>query len=159
MKKRDLIVFPHRLAPEKQPEIFRDLKEQLPEYEFVMCQEHNLSKNEYHNMLGEAKLLFSANLQETLGISWYEGALVDTIPMVPDRLSYTEMAQQDFLYPSIWTQDYAKYLENKDSIINQIKDYMENYDKFLPALKNQVKKLDTDFFSGKELYQTIQESI
>jgi len=79
MKKRDLIIFPHRLAPEKQPEIFRDLKEQLPEYEFVMCQEHNLSKNEYHNMLGEAKLLFSANLQETLGISWYEGALVDTI--------------------------------------------------------------------------------
>jgi len=159
MKKRDLIIFPHRLAPEKQPEIFRDLKEQLPEYEFVMCQEHNLSKNEYHNMLGEAKLLFSANLQETLGISWYEGALVDTIPMVPDRLSYTEMAMQDFLYPSEWTQDYAKYLEHKDSIINQIKDYMENYDKFLPALRNQVKKLDTDFFSGKELYQTIQESI
>jgi hypothetical protein len=63
------------------------------------------------------------------------------------------------LYPSIWTQDYNKYLEHKNSIINQIKDYMENYDKFLPTLKNQVKKLDTDFFSGKELYQTIQESI
>ena len=110
-------------------------------------------------MLGEAKLLFSANLQETLGISWYEGALVDTIPMVPDRLSYTEMAKQDFLYPSIWTEDYTKYLENKDSIINQIKHYMENYDKFLPALKNQVNKLDIHFFSGKELYQTIQESI
>ena len=46
-------------------------------------------------MLGEAKLLFSANLQETLGISWYEGALVDVIIMVPDRLSYTEMAEKD----------------------------------------------------------------
>ena len=32
------------------------------------------------------------NLQETLGISWYEGVLVDVIPMVPDRLSYSEMA-------------------------------------------------------------------
>ena len=110
-------------------------------------------------MLGEAKLLFSANLQETLGISWYEGALVDTIPMVPDRLSYTEMAIQDFLYPSIWTQDYAKYLEHKDSIINQIKDYMENYDKFLPAIKNQVKKLNTDFFSGQQLYNIIGNHI
>jgi hypothetical protein len=69
------------------------------------------------------------------------------------------MAQQDFLYPSIWTQDYNKYLENKDSIINQIKDYMENYDKFLPTLKKQVSRLDTDFFNGKELYKTIQESI
>jgi len=46
-------------------------------------------------------------------------------------------------------------LEHKNSIINQIKDYMENYDKFLPALKNQVKKLDTHFFSGKDLYSII----
>ena len=87
MEKRNLILFPHRIAPEKQVEIFRDLAEQLPEYEFVVCQERELTKNEYHNLLGEAKMVFSANLQETLGISWYEGALVDTIPMVPDRLS------------------------------------------------------------------------
>ena len=159
MEKRDLIVFPHRIAPEKQPEIFRDLAESIPEYEFVMCQEQNLSKNEYHNLLGEAKLLFSANLQETLGISWYEGALVDVIPMVPDRLSYSEMGEQAFLYPSNYTETWDKYLENKDSIIGQIKDYMENYTRFIPTIRNQVKKLQTDFFSGKELYKTIQESI
>ena len=70
MEKRDLIVFPHRVAPEKQVEIFRDLKERLPQYEFVVCQEQELTKNEYHNLLGEAKMVFSANLQETLGISW-----------------------------------------------------------------------------------------
>ena len=159
MKKRDLIIFPHRIAPEKQPEIFRDLSESMPEYEFVICQEQNLSKNEYHNLLGEAKLLFSANLQETLGISWYEGALVDVIPMVPDRLSYTEMVEDAFHYPSEFTENWDKYLENKEFLIGQIKDYMENYEKFLPAIKNQVKKLKTDFFSGKELYSTIQESL
>jgi len=37
MPKRDLILFPHRIAPEKQVEIFRDLKEHLPQYEFVVC--------------------------------------------------------------------------------------------------------------------------
>ena len=63
-----------------------------------MCQEKELSKNEYHNLLGEAKLIFSANLQETLGISWYEGCLVDTMPLVPNRLSYPEMATDDFKY-------------------------------------------------------------
>ena len=26
LKKKDLILFPHRIAPEKQPEIFRDCK-------------------------------------------------------------------------------------------------------------------------------------
>ena len=109
MPKRDLILFPHRVAPEKQVEIFRDLKHQLPQYEFVVCQDQQLTKNEYHNLLGEAKLVFSANLQETLGISWYEGALVDAIPMVPDRLSYSEMAMEDFKYPSEWTESFDAY--------------------------------------------------
>jgi len=159
MDKQDLIVFPHRIAPEKQPEIFRDLADSMKQYNFMICQEHNLTKNEYHNVLGEAKLLFSANLQETLGISWYEGALVDVIPMVPNRLSYTEMAEQDFLYPSEWTESWDKYLEHKDSIINKITDYMENYSKFVPTIHTQVKKLQSDFFSGTKLYSTIQESI
>jgi predicted dienelactone hydrolase len=50
-KKRDIILFPHRIAPEKQVDIFRDLAEQLPEYEFVVCQEQELTKNEYHNLV------------------------------------------------------------------------------------------------------------
>ena len=62
-------------------------------------------------MLGEAKMVFSANLQETLGISWYEGLLVDTIPMVPDRLSYKEMATEDFKYP-VYGQKVLKVIRN-----------------------------------------------
>ena len=58
MPKRNLILFPHRVAPEKQVEIFRDLKEELPQFEFVVCQEQTLTKNEYHNLLGEAKVVF-----------------------------------------------------------------------------------------------------
>ena len=109
MEKRDLILFPHRIAPEKQIDIFNDLKQSLTQYDFVVCQEQELTKNEYHNLLGQAKIVFSANLQETLGISWYEGAIVDAIPMVPDRLSYSEMALSDFKYPSDWTKDCLLY--------------------------------------------------
>ena len=155
MEKRDLILFPHRVAPEKQVDIFRDLKERLPQYEFVVCQEQELSKNEYHNLLGEAKLVFSANLQETLGISWYEGALVDAIPMVPDRLSYSEMALPEFKYPSAWTEDYDAYLHNKDKVIAQIVNYMENYEDLLVSLDKQRTKLNKDFFSGTALYKAI----
>ena len=159
MEKRDLILFPHRIAPEKQPEIFRDLAESMPEYEFVMCQEQELSKVEYHNLLGEAKLVFSANLQETLGISWYEGAVVGALPMVPQRLSYIEMAESEFAYPSVWTESFDKYLQHKKHIMRFIKDYMENYTQFLPALHKQVKKLETDFFSGQQLYSEIKDGI
>jgi len=156
MEKRNLILFPHRIAPEKQVDIFRDLSEQLPEYEFVICQERELTKNEYHNMLGEAKMVFSANLQETLGISWYEGALVNAIPMVPDRLSYTEMALPEFKYPSQWTEDYSTYRKHRAEIVAKIRDYMENYDDYLVSLEKQRTKLNKEFFSGAALYDAIK---
>jgi len=156
MKKRDLVLFPHRIAPEKQVEIFRDLKEHLPQYEFVICQEQQLTKNEYHNLLGESKLVFSANLQETLGISWYEGVLVDAIPMVPDRLSYSEMAFDTFKYPSEWTESFDSYTVYRKEICFKIIQYMENYEKFLPSLNKQVDVLTENFFSCDNLLKMLK---
>ena len=155
MEKKNKILFPHRLAPEKQPAIFQDLKNALPQYEFVTCQERPLTKNEYHNLLGEAKLMFSANLQETLGISWYEGAILNVIPMIPDRLSYSEMAMKEFLYPSDWTENMESYRANKKHIIARIEDYMENYKKYVPAVLKQKQRLKEQFFSGTKLYGAV----
>jgi hypothetical protein len=156
MPKRDLILFPHRIAPEKQVEIFRDLKEHLPQYEFVVCQDQQLTKNEYHNLLGEAKLVFSANLQETLGISWYEGALVGAIPMVPDRLSYSEMAMDIFKYPSKWTEDFNSYAVFRPDICREIIQHMENYQSRLPSLNKQVDYLKENFFSCNPLLEKLK---
>ena len=156
MEKRNLILFPHRIAPEKQVDIFYDLKETLTQYEFVVCQERELTKNEYHNLLGEAKLVFSANQQETLGISWYEGCLVQAIPMVPNRLSYSEMALEDFKYPSSWTENYDTYLVHKQELVDKIINYMENYNSYLPALDKQKKLLQNDFFNGKAIYDRLR---
>jgi glycosyltransferase involved in cell wall biosynthesis len=156
MPKRDLILFPHRIAPEKQVEIFRDLKHQLPQYEFVVCQDQQLTKNEYHNLLGEAKLVFSANLQETLGISWYEGAIVDAIPMVPDRLSYSEMAFDTFKYPSKWTESFEAYTVYRPDICKTIIEHMENYRTRIPSLNKQVAALTENFFSCSELLKMLK---
>ena len=159
IEKKNQIVFPHRLAPEKQPEIFYDLKEALPQYDFIVCQERSLKKYEYHNLLAESKLVFSANLQETLGISGYEGLILDCMVMVPDRLSYTEMFIDTMKYPDVWTLDMKHYQQYKPKIMDRIVDIMENYSKYLTEIQQQRKKLQTEFFHGKNLYQAIQESI
>ena len=156
MPKRDLILFPHRIAPEKQVEIFRDLKEHLPQYEFVVCQDTHLTKNEYHNLLGEAKIVFSANLQETLGISCYEGALVNAIPMVPDRLSYSEMYYEGFKYPSVWTESFEAYQAYRPELCGKIMQYMENYEKMLPNLNKQALDLTEHFFSCNKLLDMLK---
>jgi hypothetical protein len=155
MKKRDLILFPHRIAPEKQVEIFRDLKEQLPQYEFVVCQDQELTKNEYHNLLGEAKIVFSANLQETLGISCYEGAIVDAIPMVPDRLSYTEMYYDTFKYPSEWTKSFDSYLAHRNNLCFAIMQHMDHYETRIPQLRKQTQDLTEGFFSCQTLLSNL----
>ena len=156
--KEDLILFPHRIAPEKQLEIFKDLEKHLPQYKFVVCQEQKLTKHEYHTMLAKAKMVFSANLQETLGISWYEGALVGAIPMVPDRLSYSEMALNEFKYPSDWTINYDLYLQHREQIVQHINYLMTNYNNLKPVIREQRKKLADDFFSGNALYNIIRRN-
>jgi len=156
MPKRDLILFPHRIAPEKQVDIFRDLATHLPQYEFVVCQDQQLTKNEYHNLLGESKMVFSANLQETLGISWYEGAIVDSIPMVPDRLSYSEMAFDTFKYPSEWTESFESYSTYRPFVCKTIIDHMENYKTRLPMLHKQTESLRDNYFSANELLNNIK---
>ena len=155
MPKENIILFPHRIAPEKQVDIFKDLATALPQYEFIVCQEKQLTKNEYHNLLGRAKLVFSANLQETLGISWYEGLLVDCIPMVPDRLSYSEMANTEFKYPSIWTKNFDQYKKFKSEVVNKITDYIENYNDYKIPMDKQLYNLKKSFFSGDELYKAV----
>ena len=156
LTKRDLILFPHRIAPEKQVDIFRDLAKHLPQYEFVVCQDKQLSKHEYHTLLGESKMVFSANLQETLGISWYEGAIVDSIPMIPDRLSYSEMAFDTFKYPGKWTESFESYSRYRPFICKTIIEHMENYKTRLPMLHKQTEALYDNFFSAHVLLDNIE---
>jgi len=156
MPKRDLILFPHRIAPEKQVDIFRDLATHLPQYEFVVCQDQQLTKDEYHNLLGEAKMVFSANLQETLGISCYEGAVVDAIPMVPDRLSYTEMYYEGFKYPSKWTESYDAYTVYRPDLCRKIMEHMDNYSTRIHMIRKQAKDLHEQFFSATNLLRMVK---
>jgi len=155
LPKRDLILFPHRIAPEKQVNIFRHLATELPEYEFVVCQDQELTKEEYHTLLGESKMVFSANLQETLGISCYEGMLVGAIPMVPDRLSYTEMYGGLFKYPSEWTESWDSYYLHKEDLKARIREHMENFDARHDFVRSNAEHLTLEFFSATNILETI----
>lgn len=155
LEKRDLILFPHRLAPEKQLHVFKELEKRLPEYEFIVCQEKELSKDQYHTLLGQAKIVFSANLQETFGISMIEGLMCNAIPLMPKRLTYKEMYDPKFLYPSIWAdadnlniEALADYLKIKMDWVNPNE-----------AIKNKIKKIKQDYLEGTIMYEKIKDSI
>ena len=140
-RKKRQIVFPHRIAPEKQPEIFRDLAQSMRDVDFVVCQDHSLTKHQYHEIMAESMIVFSANLQETLGISTaIEGPLMGCVPFVPRRLSYEEIFGQcgDFLYPSEWTLDWKSYQANKTSVINELYRILDCYNLYRDQVAHYV---------------------
>lgn len=102
--KEDLIVFPHRLAPEKQPDVFDRLQETLlarhSKWKFIKTQAVPRSKVEYYNLLRLAKISFSAALQETWGVSTQEALQLGCIPIVPDRLAYQDLYPKPLRYRS-----------------------------------------------------------
>lgn len=151
--KENIVLFPHRLAPEKQVDIFHDLKSEFPDWEFVACQETALSKEAYHRLLARSRVVFSASLQETLGIGCYEGVLAGAVPVVPDRLSYREMYPKEFRYRSAWTMS-ATYDLNKPALVAYLRKVLAraaegSFD--LEPCRRQV----SPFFSGEALYDRI----
>lgn len=106
--KENIIIFPHRISPEKHIELFRTeskvnddylcLEELLPEYEFVVTLEVTNNKDEFHDILAKAKFAAVFSDQETWGISVFESLASGCIPIVPDKLSYVEMYSDDIKF-------------------------------------------------------------
>lgn len=153
LPKKNKILFPHRIAPEKQPEIFKDLAKEFPDYEFIFCQDKKLTKHEYHTLLGESKAIFSANLQETFGISAVEACIVGTIPILPKRLSYKEMYKDIFMYDSMWTESFENYLKYKQELVSFTKCLLDL--DIESVLESQAKDLLQYFCTPEKLYKNL----
>ena len=157
VEKENLVVFPHRLASEKQVEIFKHLRDVLPQYQFVICQEQNLTKDEYYTILSKSKIVFSASLQETLGISMgIDGPIFNAIPLCPNRLSYTEVFNgfDEFLYPSEWTQNWHSYMQYRTDLKNLIINTIENYDHLEVRIREYLETRYKQFYHT-DLYKFI----
>ena len=162
LTKRNLILFPHRLAPEKQVEMFRDLAAQMPQYEWVVCQDQMLSKHKYHTLLGEAKVIWSASLQETFGIAMCaEGPLVGAIPLAPNRLSYAEIFQDlpQWLYPSHWTESMETYRDTRSCMMQRISEIVEQYEAQQPRLQKYLTTIASRYCIATGLYTELAKEL
>lgn len=102
-KKENIVVFPHRLSAEKQPELFIQIADELrrTDWEWIVTMHESNTKLEYYKLLSRAKVSVSLALQETFGIAMVESTLLGCIPLVPDRLSYKEMYTDPFRYSGL----------------------------------------------------------
>ena len=145
-KKENLICFPHRIAPEKNVDLFKEVMKHLPEYDYVICQEQKMTKHEYYSTLAKSKFLFSANKQETLGIGTMEGMMFGACPIVPDRLSYTEMYPAAYKYSYDKPEEIAKFIRDREVLQQE-------------QIQEDCEKVFENFFCGDMMYKTINNSL
>ena len=145
-KKENIIVFPHRIAPEKRLDLFQELaaRPELKHYQFCVAMDMNLTKTEYHELLQRAKFAVSFADQETLGISMYESACAGAYPIVPNRLSYTEMYDPMF-----------KRADSVDEAVQSILKYEQQ--ELSEPIAQLVNKLHNNFFSATRLINKLKE--
>jgi len=123
-EKENIVVFPHRLDSEKQPELFDKLEQRLKHtgWKFIKTVEACRTKEEYYELLGKAKIAVSFALQETWGIAMQEAVFSYAIPICPNRLSYQEMYLKAYkadgfeetvqLVEQFMKGDYSEILQN-----------------------------------------------
>jgi len=101
------VVFPHRMAPEKQPDKWEALvklyKELFPtdDAQFVTTADKVQSMRQFYAVLGSSRVAFSAALQETFGIAMQEAVMLGCYPVVPDRLAYRELFDTSCRYATL----------------------------------------------------------
>jgi hypothetical protein len=139
--KRNIVVFPHRLDPEKNPERFDRLARHFinrDDWLFIKSKNVCKTKQEYYKLLNDSRIAVSYANQETWGIAQQEAVICGCVPLVPDRLSYKEMYPDCFKYQRDW------------GVIN-ILGQLFNSEKELLRLETRTADLGLDFIKkGKD---------
>jgi len=139
-KKENIVVFPHRLHPEKQRDLFDNLKKHI-NAEFVVTHDLNLSKDEYYKLLAKAKVIYSASLQENFGYSVLEGCMLGVAPVLPfnNYTCYKYMYPKEVLYENF--NDSVKLINKYLNESIDLKHIPRYYDK---AIDRQVEIIKND---------------
>jgi glycosyltransferase involved in cell wall biosynthesis len=126
--KENIVIFPHRLAEEKNPKLFDQLQlflsEEFNDWTFVKTKDVTRSKSEYYELLNKAKVAISFADQETYGISMMESVLCGCVPIVPDKLSYKELYPSEFKYP---VENPYGLVRNASILLLQV---LQNYEEY-----------------------------
>jgi len=153
------IVWPHRINSDKQPKIAIDLQtyfENKPDpISFELTSQGPLTKAEYYDRLKFSRVILSCSLHENLGISIMEAVLLNTIPVLPDRCSYSEMYLPEFLYPSVWTSSFENYVQHKYNLIDFIQEKIDNAANYTAALEQQKQILLDKYLNANVMYDNL----
>lgn len=139
LPKQSRVVFPHRLAPEKNPQCFETFQHRFEEKygtiaEWVRTKDVCKTKEDYYDLLAQSKVAVSIADQETFGIAMLEALNLGCIPVAPNRLSYQETLKEYPLYDSMEEAVDLIYKAITGYEFPKVRRYFPNVDKIVEAI-------------------------
>lgn len=151
-RKKDFVVFPHRLSAEKGIDDFLAIAKSMPEKEFIITSSSNkeceielpdnvtykggLSKSDYYDYLSSAKYYLSTAYQETFGYTLREALMYNCRVVVPNDLCYPEQLPKKCLYDRGDMDTIKKYLNDNYKVPAKYKTLFDNnFTKMIDHLK------------------------
>lgn len=161
-KKENIVVFPHRMDPEKHPERFERLKRKFPQWSFIYTLKETKNRKEYFELLARAKVMISFADQETFGYSTLECMALGVRVIVPNKLSYREVVPKMFRYNK--EKEISSLLENfmnTDSIpeYSEITKWENSIPNMLQVIKFKLREFAKIRKAEELLEQREQERI
>jgi len=153
--KRDMILFADKGTIDRTMIIFRELQRALPQYEWVCIEDKMPNEKQYHGLLASAKYVLITDLIDSASTTAFEAIMHGAIPLAPDRLNFKEIVPEQWRYPSEWTLSYINYTEHYTTIMEYIKDRMENYNKYKVGLEDWAKHLDNNYYNVEAMKRII----
>ena len=132
------------------PEIFNQAKKTLSKeiLHIGYCE----SYNDYKDWLWKSDILPVTSIQDFFGVSIMEAVYSNTYPILPERLSYTELFNIK-INPDI-------FYKNDSDLYNKLKYAIENYSN-LPSYSSIAEKFDWLYMSDRydNLFKKLQRSV
>lgn len=133
---------------QRSPEVFQTIKKQF--HKQIISFGYQSERIDYLNILSQSDLVLSTAVHEFQGLAVLEAVAYGCIPIVPDRLCYSELFEDDFRYQSC--------MDNHHKEIMSMCDTIEHWHRYLKS--GQISKApDLSMFTWKHLERKYQQAI
>lgn len=158
--KEDIIVFPYEINRDVQVNVFRGLKSQLPQFEWVFAQEKYNNRLHYLNLLRKSKVMFCGNDIEYNPVLLWEGMILGLIPLVPKKEMFYYFFPERYQYPyqlSIPKNNKFLYLlRNRLQMEQIICSTFDSYNKNIDQLKIDASLITDKYYRNAPFLEQLQ---
>lgn len=154
--KQNMIIFPWNKYSEFQEQIVYDFIRVFKDVKVIFAQERvPLTREQLLNQISKAKIAFLPYDSPNIGKEIYEYLLLGTIPLVPDIEGFKDLLPAEFRYPQEWTSNIFNYSKFAPDLIFKIKYLIENYDSYIPLIKEYQVNLFENFYDSEPIIKEI----